>query len=125
MEVSIQNIKELSDFKALIGSGGPVIVDFYANWCGPCKLLGPRLETLAKEHTNVTFVKVDVDQAPELSEEYQVSAMPTVLGFNSGKKVEIIVGFNNTKITELVQRLAGKYFLFLILIGNKFIDNFF
>ncbi len=106
MEVSIQSIVRLSDFKDLVNSGKPVIVDFYANWCGPCKLLAPRLETLSKEHTNVTFVKVDVDSAAELTEEYQVSAMPTVLGFHDGKKVDMVVGFNNTKITELVQKLS-------------------
>lgn len=110
MEVNIQSIVRLSDFKTLVDSGAAIIVDFYASWCGPCKLLAPRLETLAKQHKNVTFVKVDVDHAPELSEEYQVSAMPTVMGFHAGKRVDLIVGFNNTKITELVQKLSGNFF---------------
>lgn len=110
MDVSVQKILQLSKLKDLICSGKAVIVDFYANWCGPCKLLSPRLETLAKENANITFVKVDVDQSPDVSEEYQVSAMPTVMGFHNGEKVEIIVGFNNTKITQLVEKLKSRKF---------------
>jgi len=110
MEVSVQNITQLSDLKALIDSGAAVLVDFFATWCGPCKLLSPRLHVLAQENRSVNIIKVDVDQAAEISEEYAVSAMPTVIGFCGGEKIDTVVGFNDGKITALVQRLQCKFY---------------
>ena len=71
---------------------GLVMVDFYAQWCGPCKMTGPIIEQLAGEVKNVKFVKVDVDQNQELSSQYQVFSIPTFLIFKDGQVVNQFVG---------------------------------
>jgi len=71
---------------------GIVLVDFYAQWCGPCKMTGPIIEQLAEEVSNVKFVKVDVDQNQELSSQYQVFSIPTFLIFKDGQVVNQFVG---------------------------------
>lgn len=71
----------------------PVIVDFYATWCGPCRTVGPRLSTLADEYAGrATFVKVDVDKSMELSAKYKIEAMPTVIIFVNGSPKGRLVG---------------------------------
>ena len=71
---------------------GIVLVDFYAQWCGPCKMTGPIVEQLAEEMKEVKFVKVDVDQNQELSSQYQVFSIPTFLIFKDGQVVNQFVG---------------------------------
>lgn len=71
---------------------GIVLVDFYAQWCGPCKMTGPIIEKLAEEVKNVKFVKVDVDQNQELTSQYQVFSIPTFLIFKDGQVVNQFVG---------------------------------
>ena len=71
---------------------GIVLVDFYAQWCGPCKMTGPIIEQLAEEVSNVKFVKVNVDQNQELSSQYQVFSIPTFLIFKDGQVVNQFVG---------------------------------
>ncbi|KAI9496061.1 thioredoxin-like protein [Zychaea mexicana] len=73
----------------------PVIVDFYANWCGPCKMLGPLLEKSVAANPKVTLVKLDVDEAVELAAKYQIAALPTVAAFNKGEVVDQFVGMRN------------------------------
>ncbi|MBM6840093.1 thioredoxin [[Clostridium] spiroforme] len=76
-----------------ITSKGIVLVDFFANWCGPCKMLAPVLEETANEMKNVTFVKVDVDQEPGLAGKYGIQAIPHMVIFKDGKAVDSITGF--------------------------------
>lgn len=71
----------------------PVVVDFYATWCGPCKVLSPRLNELAGPLTNrVNFFKIDVDQANQLAERFQIKGVPTLLFFRDGKVADTVVG---------------------------------
>lgn len=76
-----------------ITSKGTVLVDFFANWCGPCKMLAPVLEETAQEMKNVTFVKVDVDKEPGLAGKYGIQAIPHMVIFKDGKAVDSITGF--------------------------------
>lgn len=69
-----------------------VLVDFYAQWCSPCKMTRPIIEQLAEEIKNVKFVKVDVDQNQELSSQHQIFSIPTFLIFKDGKVVNQFVG---------------------------------
>ncbi len=88
----MSKIVNSNEFKEEIKSG-VVVVDFFANWCGPCKMLAPIFEELGTEMGNVNFVKVDVDQSPDIAMTYKVASIPTVIVFKDGEKVASNVGF--------------------------------
>ncbi len=89
----VSRIQE-SQFEAeVVQSTLPVVVDFYASWCGPCKILSPMLDELAGPLTNkVKFVKINVDEATALAQRMEIEAMPTLLYFKNGKVVDRSVG---------------------------------
>lgn len=70
-----------------------VVVDFFATWCGPCKMLAPVFDSLSEELTDVDFVKVDIDQSLELAQKFGITTVPTMMIFKDGKVVDTLVGF--------------------------------
>ncbi|MGL4850710.1 MAG: thioredoxin [Clostridium sp.] len=72
---------------------GLVLVDFFATWCGPCKMLAPILEELSNELSDVKIVKVDVDESPETASAYGIQSIPTMKVFKDGKDMQTVVGF--------------------------------
>ena len=79
--------------KEVIASKEPVVVDFFAEWCGPCKAMARALDAVAKEMAGkVKVVKVDVDQNPEITQKYRIQAMPTLMVFKDGKVAATQVG---------------------------------
>ena len=78
------------DFKGLIKE--KAVVDFYATWCGPCKMFGPIFEEVS-EKESINFIKLDVDKHPEIAREYGVMTIPTIILFNNGKEVKRYTGF--------------------------------
>jgi thioredoxin 1 len=83
-----------ADFeKEVLKSSEPVLVDFFAEWCGPCKAMAPALEQVAADMKGkVKVAKLDVDQNPEVTQKYTIQAMPTLMIFKDGKKVAERVG---------------------------------
>lgn len=70
-----------------------VLVDFFATWCGPCKMIGPSIEKLAQENCDVVVIKVDVDKYPEIAANYSVQTIPTLIAFKNGQIVSQKIGF--------------------------------
>lgn len=103
---AIKHIKELSEMKALQDECKDrlIIMDFYADWCGPCRLIAPKYEDLANKNSDVTFVKINVDDADELTEQYHISVMPTFILEWNGTILETITGASEHKITDAIQK---------------------
>ncbi|MST81886.1 thioredoxin [Bilifractor porci] len=76
----------------VLKADGLVIVDMFATWCGPCKMMAPIVDNLAEDYTDVKFCKLDVDQAPTVAARYGVQSIPTFLFFRNGELVRTLVG---------------------------------
>jgi len=99
--MKVIEIKE-SDFKEKI-KGPKVLVDCYAEWCGPCKMLGPIIEELASQTENCEFYKLNVDEAEEVTTEYGIMSIPTILYFENGELKSKNVGFKTLEeLKEIV-----------------------
>lgn len=90
----LKHIENKEEFINSISSG-TVLVDFYADWCGPCKMLAPILEQFAKEAENVEVLKVNVDQVSEVAKDYGIMSIPTLILFKNGEEKDKQVGVMN------------------------------
>ncbi|XP_018007553.1 thioredoxin-2 [Hyalella azteca] len=102
----VHSVTSKEDFDAQLAAAGEklVIVDFYATWCGPCKVIAPKLEALGKEMSDVVILKVDVDECEDVAMTYKISCMPTFLFFKNGQKVDDFSGANYEKLVETVKK---------------------
>lgn len=90
----------------VLNSAIPVIVDFFAEWCGPCKIMGPIFEKVgAKYDGKVKFVKLNVDEAKEIAMKYGVMSIPTIITYKQGEVVETLVGLQDED--SLAQKAEG------------------
>ncbi|XP_074682640.1 thioredoxin, mitochondrial isoform X1 [Strix aluco] len=104
------NVQDGNDFQdRVVNNPKPVVVDFHAQWCGPCKILGPRLEKMvAKQDGKVLMAKVDIDDHTDLAIEYEVSAVPTVLAMKNGDVVDKFVGIKDEdQLEAFLKKLIG------------------
>ena len=105
-----QNIIELEDDsfeKEVLQSDKPVMVDFWAPWCGPCKAIGPTVEALEKEYGDkITFTKINVDENPLSPSKYGVQAIPTLIFFKNGEIADQIIGMvAKEKLEQVIKGL--------------------
>jgi thioredoxin 1 len=96
---------QAADWQGLETSPKPVFLDFWADWCGPCKMLGPTFERLADQYgEKVTFAKVNVDELPEIANKFSIRSIPTLILMQGGSVVETLVGLRSEQ--ELAQVLT-------------------
>ena len=95
-------VKEINaeEYAEIINSTTPVVIDFHATWCGPCKVLSPILEELNDEIEDVEFVKLDVDQHPQIAGQNQVMGVPTVVILKDGEVKERFVGVQPKEVIK-------------------------
>jgi len=100
--MSSEYIKKLTEdtFEQDIESG-VTLVDFYADWCGPCRMLAPVLEKVAKEvHGEATIGKLDIDQAQRIASSFQITSVPTLILFKDGKEIGRLVGLRDAETVK-------------------------
>lgn len=87
-------MKQITDenFKELIETNKLVVIDFWADWCNPCKALSPMIDELSQEYQDVEFGKLNVEEAPDTTDEFKIKNVPTVIFFKAGKEVSRVVG---------------------------------
>eukprot|EP00271_Cylindrocystis_brebissonii_P015058 TRINITY_DN3699_c0_g2_i1.p1 TRINITY_DN3699_c0_g2~~TRINITY_DN3699_c0_g2_i1.p1 ORF type:complete len:170 (-),score=29.89 TRINITY_DN3699_c0_g2_i1:516-1025(-) len=110
MAETVIEIEDLKEWEKTLGdaksSGKVIIVDYSATWCQPCKVIGPVFHELSKKYPQIIFVKVDVDDVKEVSDLYEIRAMPTFQVFKDGVKVDELVGASKERLEQLVAKHA-------------------
>jgi len=101
------HVKDKGDLRSKLDQAGGklVVIDFFATWCGPCKMISPVLEQLAddlKDH--LVVLKVDVDECEDIASDYKVTVMPTFLFLKNGEKIDEFAGANEAKLRELIEK---------------------
>jgi len=90
--MSVINITQANFQEEVINSNKPVLVDFWASWCGPCRMVSPIVDEIAEEREDIKVCKINVDEQPELAAAYQVMSIPTLMVFKDGQMVSQSAG---------------------------------
>lgn len=99
--VSPVSVSSLEQYNEIISRGCPCVVFFWAEWCGPCRIVHPQVDKLADEHKNIIFLTVHVDQVPAIPTRYGVNEVPTMLFLNAaGKEVDRVIGAKSIQTYE-------------------------
>ena len=110
MSENITTVDENSFEEAVLKSQKPVLVDFWAPWCGPCRAVAPIVEELAKEYQGkVDFAKLNVDESPFVASRYGIMSIPTLIVFKDGKPVHQVVGYQpKEQLKKMLDNTLGK-----------------
>ena len=90
--MKVLHINKDNFHKEVLNSEKPVLLDFFASWCGPCRMVGPILDEIAQEREDIKVCKVDIDEQPELASRYRIMSVPTLMVLKEGRIVEQSVG---------------------------------
>ena len=111
--MKIIDIREHSEYSKIIKTDNNIILDFYANWCGPCKVLLKTFEDIKNDNTfdNVTIVKINVDNFPDIAKSYNVRSMPTMVftSDNSGDRKTLKTKVGNMHKNDLIELIGSVY----------------
>lgn len=95
-----------AEFNELIKGDKIVVADFWASWCGPCRMMAPIIEELAEEHPEIEVVKINVDDEPDLAQKYKIMNIPTILFFRGGDIIKRQIGaVSKGRLTEMLEAL--------------------
>lgn len=98
-------ISDLDEYNLIVNTNDKVVVDFSAQWCGPCKRIAPLFKKLSEQYADIVFIKVDVDDAPEIAAEENISAMPTFHAYHNGNRVKTLTGASEEKVASMIKDL--------------------
>jgi thioredoxin 1 len=104
MADGITDLTDATFDEEINGAAGPVVVDFWAEWCGPCKMIAPVLEEIAAEHDGLRITKLNVDDNPEAARRYGVMSIPTMIVFQDGAEAKRLIGAKGKG--QMVQELS-------------------
>lgn len=105
--MATEKLTQLNFKDKILNSDRVSLVDFYADWCGPCKIVSPIVDELAEEYPNITVGKLNVDQNPELVATYNIMSIPTLIIFKNGKEFARTVGYTSKQDLELYLLLSS------------------
>ena len=104
--MELMHVSQKDFDKEVVKSEKPVLVDFFATWCGPCKMLGPVLEEVADETDALKIVKVDIDQNMDLAQSFGIMSVPTLIMFKDGEEFDRQIGFRpKEQLLEMIENL--------------------
>ncbi|MEO2123807.1 MAG: thioredoxin [bacterium] len=102
------NVSQDDFDETVLAASVPVLVDFYANWCAPCKMVAPLVDELAREQSGrMLVVKIDTDRAANISERYSIRSIPTLVLFKEGKEIDRSMGFEPERVRALVEEAVA------------------
>ena len=90
--MAVKTLTEATFKEEVLQAAQPVLVDFYADWCGPCRMLRPTLEELSEERADVKFAAINIDENPDLADEFDISSIPCVILFKNGAEADRSIG---------------------------------
>ncbi|MCJ1232361.1 Cytoplasmic thioredoxin isoenzyme 2 [Varicellaria rhodocarpa] len=102
-DTGVHNIKSMEEYKKALEAPNLVVIDCFATWCGPCKVIAPKIVGFSSQYPDAHFYKVDVDEIPDVAQELSIRAMPTILLFKNGIEKAKIVGANHVALEAAIK----------------------